>query len=131
MVDKPAPRRPGRPRGSALDRDIASISPELAAKFAANLWTNQDVLVSKVAAAKAQKKILGDVRKRRLLKPPESSRSKAYRVQAVKAAITDVPPTISASQTASILKKRGLFYEVRTDTLRKDIARIRKLARPS
>lgn len=80
-------------------------------------------------AAKLRGQILRVVRKRRYFKPIEATLSKTDRLERLKVALNELRPGHSALWCASVLKKRGLFLEVELDTLRKDIALLRKLAR--
>ena len=82
-------------------------------------------------AAVLRGQILRAVRRRRHLKPIEATRSRADRLQRVAKALNELRSEHSARRCAEILKRRGLFSDVEADTLRKDIAAIRKLARSS
>ena len=82
-------------------------------------------------AAKLRGQILRSVRKRRHLRPIEASLSKVDRLQRVSKALNECRFELSARRSAEILKRKGLFLDVETDTLRKDIALLRKLARSS
>ena len=81
-------------------------------------------------AAVLRGQILRMVRNERLVKPTEASLAKADRLKRVAQALNDVNPKLSARGCAEHLKRRGLFLDVESDTLRKDIASIRKLAHP-
>lgn len=144
MANKPAPRRRGPPsmwdaskRPAYLDRMGAEAIRAI----------NEEAMGTpeKRAADTAMLRghILRAVRKRRHLKPIEANLSKADRLQRLEQLLNESQPRLSAlgsavllkkksaASTALILKNRGLFLEVELDTLRKDIALLRKLARPS
>ena len=126
MADKPVPRRPGRPslRPAYLARMGAAAIRAINEEFTGT----PEKRAARAAVLRGQ--ILRVVRNERLVKPTEASLAKADRLKRVAQALNDVNPKLSARGYAGHLKRMGLFLDVETDTLRKDIASIRKLARP-
>ena len=132
MADQQAPRRRGRPpiwgaskRPEYLDRlgadAIRAINEEA--------FGTPEKRAAEITLQRGQ--ILRAVRKQRHRTPTEATRSKTDRLQRIENALKELRPELSASNCAVNLKKKGFFSDVETGTLRKDIARIRKLARLS
>ena len=126
MNTKPAPRRRGRP--SLRPVYLARMSAAAIRAINEEFTGTPEKRAARAAVLRGQ--ILRVVRNERLVKPTEASLAKADRLKRVTQALNDVKPKLSARGYAEHLKRRGLFLDVETDTLRKDIASIRKLARP-
>ena len=132
MADKQLPRRRGRPpiwdtskRPEYLDR----LGADVIRAINEEAFGTPEKRAADTAELRGQ--ILRAVRKQRYRTPAEATRSKTDRLQRIENALKQLRQELSASNCAVNLKKKGFFSDVETDTLRKDIARVRKLARPS
>ena len=132
MADKQAPRRRGSPSiwdASKRPKYLDRLCPDAVRAINEAVTGTPEERAATVAKLRGQ--ILRAVRKQRHRTPTEATRSKTDRLQWVENALKELRPELSASNCAVNLKKKGFFSDVETGTLRKDIARIRKLARLS
>lgn len=126
----PTKRKRGRPRlATPKGREMRDMSPR---ELARNDLIDRAYNWNSVKASERAER-LNLQRFSRTRSPSRYQRdavqSRAERLANIDNALSGISSKKSAASAALILKNRGLFVEIKTDTLRKDIALLRKLAR--